>query len=84
MKTELLIEYFDLETEYFIGEIDISKYDLKKINNICHPRWEEDYQYANGHELDKREFNELKKYIEELQNMDFSKYSYGIITRQIL
>ena len=84
MKTELLIEFFDLETEYYVGEINISKYDLKKINNICPPEWEDDYEYTNGNELNEKEFNELKKYIHELENMNFSKYSYGIITRQIL
>jgi|GEM_PF-2739075 len=83
MKTELLIEYFDFETDLIVGEIDISKYDLKIINKICPPRYEDDYEYANGHELEEGEFKELKQYITELKDMEFSKYSYGIITRSI-
>lgn len=82
-KTQLLIEYFDIESEFFVDEIDKSKYDLKKINEICPPYFELDYEYANGQELDEIEFDKLKEFIVELRKMDFDKYSYGIITRTI-
>ncbi len=82
MKTVILIEYFDLETELFIGEIDISKYDLKKINQICTPWMKDDWEYCNGHEIEKDEFEKLQEFIEEIRGMDFDKYNYGIITRQ--
>jgi len=84
MITELLIEYFDLETEFFVGEINISQYDLAKINIICPPFYEADWHYANGHELDGEEFAKLKEFIKELEDMDFYRYSYSIQTRQIL
>ncbi|RYJ42423.1 hypothetical protein NU09_2209 [Flavobacterium beibuense] len=91
MKTVLLIEYFDRETELFVGEIDISKYDLKKINSICPPLTAKDYpiypeegddKYINGYDFNEKEFNELKEYIHELKNMDLSKYVYSIGTFQ--
>jgi hypothetical protein len=84
MKTVILIEYFDLETELFIGEIDISKYDLKKINQICTPWMKDDLEYCCGNEIKKDEFAKLQEYIGELKSMDFDKYGYDIITRQIM
>lgn len=91
MKTVLLVEYFDRKTDEIIGEIDISKYDLKKINSICPPYTakdspiyseEGDNQYINGYELLENQFNELKEYIHELKVLDYSKYHIGIATYQ--
>lgn len=84
MKKQLLIEIYDIKSESFIDEIDISKYDLKKINKISPPYDEFDYEYCNSYEIEEEDFNELSKYIKELKNFDFFKHSYSIITRQIL
>lgn len=80
MNTKLLI---DIKSEEFIDEIDISHYDLKKINTICPPYDEFDYQYTNGYEIEEVDYINLKDYITELQNIDFTKFSMGIITRRI-
>lgn len=83
MNTQLLIELFDIESEEFVDEIDISHYDLKKINIICPPYDEFDYQYCDSYEIMEADYINLKYYITELQNIDFTKFSMGIITRRI-
>ncbi|MEN9909823.1 MAG: hypothetical protein RLZZ540_2972 [Bacteroidota bacterium] len=84
MKRQLLIELYDIQSESFVDEIDISTYNLKKINQICPPYEEFDYEYCNSYEIDEENFSKLSKYIKELKNVDFFKYSFSIITRQIL
>jgi len=84
MKKQLLIEIYDIKSESFVDEIDISKYNLKKINEICPPYDDFDYEYCNSYELEEEDFKKLSNYIKELINFDYSKYSYSIITRQIL
>ncbi|MBF4494094.1 hypothetical protein IR010_16210 [Flavobacterium sp. MR2016-29] len=84
MKKQLLIELYSIENDLFLDEIDISRYDLKKINEICPPYDEFDYEYCNGYEIEEEEeFIKLKEFIEELKTIDFFKYSCSIITRQI-
>jgi len=83
MKTQLLIEMYDKESEYFVDQIDISNYDLKKINKICPPDIEFDYEYTNGYEILEDDFFKLSEYIKEFKKLDYNKYSYSIITRRI-
>lgn len=83
MKKQLLIELYNIENDLFFDEIDISKYDLKKINEICPPYEEFDYEYCNGYEIEEEDFIKLRNYIPELKDVDFFKYSCSIITRQI-
>lgn len=83
MKKQLLIELYNIENDLFFDEIDISKYDLKKINEICPPYEEFDYKYCNGYEIEEEDFLKLRNYITELKDIEFFKYSFSIITRQI-
>jgi len=83
MRTQLLLEMYDKESEDFVAEIDISKYDLKTINRICPSEDEFDYEYTDGYEIMEDEFIKLSEYIVELKELDYNKYSYGIITRSI-
>ncbi|MES2239395.1 MAG: hypothetical protein V4497_03965 [Bacteroidota bacterium] len=84
MKKQLLIELYDIKSESFFNEIDISTYNLKKINQICPPSEEFDNEYCMSYEINEEDFRKLSEYIKELKNVDFSKYSCSIITRQIL
>jgi hypothetical protein len=83
MKKQLLIELYNIENDLFFDEIDLSKYDLKKINEICLTYEEFDYEYCNGYEIEEEDFIKLRNYIPELKDVDFFKYSCSIITRQI-
>jgi hypothetical protein len=83
MKTQLLIEIFEKNGECFIEEIDISHYDLKKINEICPPEDEGDFEYCNGRFLEEQDFENLQGFISELKDYKYSNYNYGIITRSI-
>lgn len=83
MTTQLLMEIFDKETEDFLYEIDLSNYDLKMINKICPPEEGLDYNYTDGREIDKNDVHNLSKFIVELKDLKFEKYSMGIITRRI-
>lgn len=83
MQTELLIEYFDLETDEFAGEIVISAYDLKQINQICPPELEGDWEYCDGVFLEEEMFLRLRELITELSGFNYPDYSYGIITRRM-
>lgn len=83
MKKQLLIELYSIENDLFFDEIDISNYDLKKINEICPPHDEFDYEYCNSYEIEEEDFIKLREYIEELKKINFFKYSCSIITRQI-
>ncbi len=83
MKTKLLIEIYKIEEEEFFNEIDISNYNLKKINKICPPYDEFDYEYCGSYEIEENDFIELSKFIKELADYKFEDYSYSLITRRI-
>ena len=83
MKTELLIEYYDPATETFVGEIDISAYDLATINRICPPQIEDDFTYCDSAFVEKEMFPALQSYILELSGFVYETYIYNIITRRV-
>lgn len=84
MKTELLLEMYNVENEKFVKEINISHYDLKVLNKMFPPYEEFDYEYTQGYEIEKEDFDLLRKYIKEIKAYNFEDYLYSIITRQIL
>lgn len=83
MKTELLIEMYQIDGESFIKELDISIYNLKKINKICPPEDPFDVEYCDGLFLEEENFIELKQYIKELKDYNYQDYTYNLITRQV-
>lgn len=82
--TELLIEYYTSEGERFIGEINISGYDLVIINKLCPPEIEDDFEYCTSAFIEKESFLLLQDYIHELKVFTYEDYIYNIITRGIL
>lgn len=81
--TQLLIEYFAVEEDKFIGEIDISNYDLATINNLCPPETADDLEYCDCGFIEKEQFLLLQNYIDELKSFCYEDYVYNIITRGI-
>lgn len=84
MDKKLFLELYNIKDERILRDIDISKYNLKKINSICPPEDEGDFEYCNGYFIEKKEFNLLKKYIIELRKYNYENYIYNLITRQLL
>ena len=76
----LFIEFFDIKTEMLMKEIDISHYELKKINTICPPDDPHDTEYTNSQYVTSKQFSKLKKYINEIRNMEENKYIINICT----
>lgn len=83
MKTELLIELYSIDNDRFLREINISDYDLKKINKICPPEIPDDFDYCNSTFIEEASFIKLKKYIKELSILEYKDYIYNIITRSL-
>lgn len=81
--TQLLIEYYAVDSDSFVGEIDISNYDLATINKLCPPEIEDDFEYCNGVFVEKESFLFLKDYIDELKDFNYEDYHYNILTRGI-
>jgi hypothetical protein len=63
MNTELLIEMYQIDSESFIKELNISNYNLNKINEICPPEDPFDIDYCNGLFIEQENFKNLKLYI---------------------
>lgn len=83
MKKKLVIEIYRIVEEDFFDEINISHYSLDKINKICPPEDLLDIEYTDSLFLEENDFNNLKKYIVELEKYKYSDFTYGIITRRI-
>jgi hypothetical protein len=83
MKTELLVELYDVKTHSFVKEFDISSYNLAKINEICLPEDEGDFEYIESKFVEENEFKKLKIYISELSNYNYDDFIYNIITRSV-
>lgn len=81
--TQLLIEYYAVDSDSFIGEIDISNYDLAAINKLCPPEIEDDFEYCDSVFIEKEQFLLLRDYIDELKPFVYEDYVYNIITRGI-
>lgn len=81
--TELLIEYYAVEGDEFIGEINISTYDLASVNKICPPEIVDDLHYCDGGFIEKEQFLLLQDSIDELKTFVYEDYIYTIITRGI-
>ncbi|PHR44315.1 MAG: hypothetical protein COA32_14980 [Fluviicola sp.] len=78
---ELLIEFYHVKNHSFIKEIDITKYSLQRINEICPPNDEGDFEYCNSRYVREYEFDILKNYITELSDYNYRDFIYNIITR---
>lgn len=78
-----MLEYFDIKTEVFIGEIDISYYDLNILNEIVPPEAEADYEYCESAFIEEDSFIALQQIISELKEFNYEDYIYNIITRRI-
>lgn len=83
MKTKLLLEYFDIKTHLFIGDIDISHYDLNILNEIVPPEAEADYEYCESAFIEEDSFMALQQIISELKEFNYKNYIFNIITRRI-
>lgn len=81
--TQLLIEYYAVDSDSFVGEIDISNYDLATINKLCPPEIEDDFEYCDSVFIEKEQFLLLRDYIDELKPFVYEDYVYNIITRGI-
>jgi hypothetical protein len=81
--TQLLIEYYAVDDDKFIGEIDISGYDLTTINKLCPPEIEDDFEYCDSAFIEKESFLLLQNYIRELKGFAYEDYCYNIITRGV-
>lgn len=83
IQTQLLIELYDVNSDEFIREIDISHYDLKTINEICPPEDPDDIEYCDGGFVTENQFILLKDYISELKDINYKKFIVNIITRRL-
>lgn len=79
-----LIEIYTKEGNDVIKEIDITHVPYEKLNNICPPEIEGDFQYANGVYVEYEQYLKLKEIIPEIKNFDFEKYDFNIFSYQIL
>lgn len=78
---KLLIELFDRKTEKFVRNIDISHYDLNKINKICPPEDPYDIEYCDGIDVEEQQYILLKRYITELSDLNYEDFFVNICTR---
>lgn len=81
IQRQLLIELFDRKTEKFIKDIDISHYDLKRINEICPPEDPDDIEYCDGIDVTEDQYILLKQYIAELFDVNYEDFFVNISTR---
>lgn len=81
--TELLIEYYANNSDNFIGQIELSKYDLAILNKLCPPEIKDDFEYCNGAFIERESFLLLQDYVVELKEFSYKDYVYNIITRGI-
>lgn len=68
----------------FIGEINISDYDLEILNQLCPPEIEDDLEYCTSAFIEEESFLLLQAYIKELKTFAYEDYIYNIITRGIV
>lgn len=79
---ELYLQIFEKIGDGFILEMNISKYDITILNEICPPEEEGDYYYCGGYFIEEFQFNKLKKIIKELANYDYDSYDYNFLAKQ--